>query len=95
MTVGAKFTDKQGQYLAFIHAYTLVNRRPPAETDMQWFFGVTAPSVHGMVVQLESKGLITRSPGVGRSVRVLIPADQLPILREPGAQPIKSPVGEH
>ena len=25
------FTPKQGQYLAFIHAYTLVNGRPPAE----------------------------------------------------------------
>jgi tetratricopeptide (TPR) repeat protein len=28
------FTSKQGQYLAFIHAYTLVNGRPPAEADM-------------------------------------------------------------
>jgi len=25
------FTAKQGQYLAFIHAYTLVLGRPPAE----------------------------------------------------------------
>jgi hypothetical protein len=24
------FTARQGQYLAFIHAYTLVNGRPPA-----------------------------------------------------------------
>ncbi len=28
------FTPKQGQYLAFIHAYTLLNGRPPAEADM-------------------------------------------------------------
>jgi hypothetical protein len=28
------FTPKQGQYLAFIHAYTLVNGRPPAEADL-------------------------------------------------------------
>ena len=27
------FTNKQGQYLAFIHAYTLVLGRPPAEAD--------------------------------------------------------------
>ncbi|GAB5540372.1 MAG: hypothetical protein SangKO_001320 [Sandaracinaceae bacterium] len=33
----AKFTDKQGQYLAFIHAYTKLNRRPPAESDMERF----------------------------------------------------------
>ncbi|WP_231643039.1 hypothetical protein [Ralstonia syzygii] len=43
------FTDKQGQYLAFIWAYHLINGRAPAELDMQRFFGVTAPSVHHMV----------------------------------------------
>ena len=32
------FTPKQGQYLAFIHAYTRLHRRPPAETDLQQFF---------------------------------------------------------
>jgi hypothetical protein len=31
----------QGQYLAFIHAYTLLNGRPPAEADMMRFFRVT------------------------------------------------------
>ena len=29
------FTAKQGQYLAFVHAYTLVLGRPPAEADLQ------------------------------------------------------------
>ena len=28
------FTIKQGQYLAFINAYTLVLGRPPAEADL-------------------------------------------------------------
>jgi hypothetical protein len=37
------FTDKQGQYLAFIDAYTRVNGRPPAETDMQRHFRVSPP----------------------------------------------------
>jgi hypothetical protein len=37
------FTSKQGQYLAFIHAYTLVLGRPPAEADLQRFFQVTPP----------------------------------------------------
>ena len=31
------FTDLQGQYLAFIYAYLKINRRPPAEADMQRF----------------------------------------------------------
>ena len=36
-----RFTEKQGQYLAFIYMYTLVNGQPPAEADMQRFFEVT------------------------------------------------------
>ena len=44
------FTPKQGQYLAFIHAYTLVLGRPPAETDLKRFLRVTPPSVHQMVL---------------------------------------------
>ena len=40
----ADFTPKQGQYLAFIDAYARLNRRPPAEADMQRYFGVTPPS---------------------------------------------------
>lgn len=76
-----KFTDKQGQYLAFIHAYTRLNRCPPAEADMQRFFGVTPPSVHRMVIELERKGLIAREPGQPRSVQVLLAPGELPILR--------------
>ena len=54
------FTPRQGQYLAFIHAYTLVNGRPPAQADMQRFFQVTPPSVHQMLLTLEREGLISR-----------------------------------
>jgi acyl-CoA reductase-like NAD-dependent aldehyde dehydrogenase len=36
------FTPKQGQYLAFIHLYTRLHRRPPAETDMQQYLSWTA-----------------------------------------------------
>jgi DNA-binding MarR family transcriptional regulator len=81
------FTEKQGQYLAFIYLYALVNGRPPAEADMQRFFEVTPPSVHQMIVQLERLGLIRRTPHQARSIEVLVPADQLPTL-----QPIKTSV---
>ncbi len=47
-----RFTDKQGQYLAFIYWYTKLNGRPPAEADMQRYFRVTPPSVHQMVLTL-------------------------------------------
>src|SRR5215203_2088115 len=57
------FTDRQGQYLAFIDAYTRVHGRPPAETDMQRHFQVSPPAVHQMVLTLERAGLIRRQPG--------------------------------
>ena len=74
------FTPRQGQYLAFIHAYTLVNGRPAAEADMQRFFRVTPPSVHQMVVTLERARLISRKPGVARSIAVLVDRADLPEL---------------
>jgi DNA-binding MarR family transcriptional regulator len=80
---GASFTDKQGQYLAFIDAYTRVHGRAPAEADMQRHFGVTPPSVHQMVLTLERAGLIRRQPGLARSIQVLVDPDRLPRLRPP------------
>ena len=74
------FTSKQGQYLAFIHAYTKLNRRSPAEADMQRFFRVTPPSVHRMVVELERLQLIRRQPGVARSIELLVPTALIPVL---------------
>ena len=50
------FTPKQGQYLAYIHLYTRLHRRPPAEADMQEYFRVSPPSVHQMVLTLEREG---------------------------------------
>jgi DNA-binding MarR family transcriptional regulator len=74
------FTEKQGQYLAFIHAYTVINKRPPAEADMRRHFEVTPPSVHQMVLTLERQGLITRQPGKARSIQILIAPQSLPVL---------------
>ena len=73
-------TAKQGQYLAFIHAYTLVNGCPPAEADMVRFFKKTPPTIHQMVVTLERIGAISRQPGVARSIAVLVDRHDLPEL---------------
>jgi Mn-dependent DtxR family transcriptional regulator len=75
-----QYTKKQGQYLAFIHMYSKLNRRPPAQADIQWYFKVTPPSVHNMIKTLEEKGLLSRVPRTPRSIQVLVPADQLPAL---------------
>ena len=75
------FTDKQGQYLSFIYYYSKINGRAPAEADMERYFEVTPPSVHQMVLTLESKGLIERIPGLGRSIRLRIAREDLPDLK--------------
>jgi Mn-dependent DtxR family transcriptional regulator len=74
------FTTTQGQYLAYIHLYTRLHRRPPAEADIQQYFRVTPPSVHQMVLTLERAGLIKRQPGVARSIEVLVDPKLLPEL---------------
>jgi len=75
------FTPKQGQYLAFIHTYMRLHRRPPAEADMQRYFRVSPPSVHQMVLTLERAGFIRRQPGVARSIEMLVDPERLPVLR--------------
>ena len=79
-TASAEYTPLQGQYLAFIYAYTTINRRPPAEADMRDFFRVTPPSVHQMVLQLERLGLIRRTPGAASSIELLVAPSSLPLL---------------
>ena len=74
------FTAKQGQYLAYIHLYTRLHRRPPAETDMQEYFRVSPPSVHQMVLTLERGGFIRRQPRTPRSIELLVDPNQLPDL---------------
>ena len=78
--VHSGFTHRQGQYLAFIHLYTKLNRRPPAEADIQRYFGVSPPTVHQMILALESAGQLARVPGQARSLRVLTPTDLIPPL---------------
>ena len=78
---GQGFTEKQGQYLAFIYAYSRLFKRPPAEADMQRHFCVSPPSVHQMILTLERVGLIRRQPGVPRSIELLVAPEDLPILK--------------
>ena len=72
------FTPKQGPYLAYIHLYTRLHRRRPAETDMQQYFRVTPPSVHQMVLTFERGGFIRRQPRVAHSIELLVDPKLLP-----------------
>ncbi len=61
--------------------YTKLHRQPPAQADIQHFFKVSPPSVHQMVLSLERRGLLRRTPGQARSLEVLVPPEDLPNLR--------------
>jgi len=76
------FTPKQGQYLAYIYAYSVVLGRPPAERDIQRHFRVSPPTVHQMILTLERERLIQRTPGAARSIQLLLGPELLPILRQ-------------
>ena len=89
----APFTDKQGQYLAFIWAYSQIHRRAPAEADFQRYFRVTAPAVHQMIKTLDQLGLIDRQPGVARSIQLLVAPHDLPVLGTD--QPVKTTATGH
>ncbi len=75
-----RFTARQGQYLAFIYNYTKIHGRAPAESDLQQYFRVAGPSIHQMILTLQVNGLIARTPGQARSIRLLVPPEQLPRL---------------
>lgn len=81
MTQQATYTEKQGQYLAFIYYYSKINRQAPAEADIQRYFQTTPPTVHQMILKLEERGFITRVPGQARSITVLLSPEQLPPLQ--------------
>ena len=74
------FTDKQGQYLAFIYYYSKIHGMSPSEAELQRYFQVSPPSVHQMILTLERRGLIERTPGQARSIHLLISREELPDL---------------
>jgi DNA-binding MarR family transcriptional regulator len=90
-----RFTTKQGQYLAFIHAYKRLLGRSPAQAEMQRFFQVTPPAVHQMVLSLEKARLIARKPGAARSIALRVDPADLPELISPYDQPVKITVQSH
>ena len=82
----ARFTSTQGRYLSFIHAYTALHGVPPAESEIASALCVSPPSVNQKVKALEKKGLILRQPGQARSLKILIPEDEIPAWNRRGHQ---------
>ncbi len=73
------YTELQGQYLAYLHQYGILNGCAPSEADMQRFFQVTPPTVHQMVLTLERRGFIRRVPGQARSITLTVPPSRCPL----------------
>jgi DNA-binding MarR family transcriptional regulator len=78
--MAGSFTSRQGQFLAFLYYYTKIHGYPPAEADMQRYFKTSPAAVHQMIVSLEKHGLIEKTPGQARSIRLLVLPEQLPDL---------------
>lgn len=78
-------TPKQGQFLAYIHEYMLRNHAGIAPTHalLQRFFNLTPPSVNSMLIRLEQRGFICRTPGQVRGITLLIDPAFIPELDRP------------
>jgi SOS-response transcriptional repressor LexA len=72
------FTPRQGEYLAFIHGFTVRRGVAPSFEEIGSHFGTTPPSVNSMIKMLDKRGLLSRVPGAARSLRVTIPPSVLP-----------------
>lgn len=75
----AAFTPTQGRYLAFIHQYIQLHGGSPSESEIAQALRVMPPSVNQMIRSLEQRGLISRVPGQARSVKILLPENEIPI----------------
>jgi SOS-response transcriptional repressor LexA len=79
-SIAPSFTAKQGQYLPFIYSYIKIHGQPPAEADLERYFRVSPPAIHEMIKTLERNGLIERTPGRARSIRLRVHPKNLPRL---------------
>jgi repressor LexA len=89
------YTERQGQYLAYLHQFSILNGCAPSEADMQRFFQVTPPTVHQMVLTLERRGFILRVSGQARSITLAVPPESLPPLRRSQDRASKQEIGCH
>jgi DNA-binding MarR family transcriptional regulator len=63
-----------------MYNYAKIHRQAPAESDLERYFQVSPPAIHDMIKTLELKGLIKRTPGQARSIRLLVQPEHLPRL---------------
>ena len=78
-------TPRQGQFLAYISKY--MRQSPggvaPTHAALQRFFGLTPPSVNSMLIRLEQRGFIRRTPGEARAIELVVDPALIPPLEQP------------
>jgi len=65
-----KPTKRQIDFLAYIHYYTKIHGRAPAEHEIAVFFKLSPPSAHQMILTLDKNGHISRVQGQARSIKI-------------------------
>lgn len=72
------FSATQGQYLSFIYAYTEGFGEAPSEVEIAEAMKVKPSSVNSMLKTMVKHGLVSKQPGVARSIEVLVEPSKIP-----------------
>jgi len=64
-------TPKQAELLRVIKEFQELNDYTPSITELAGLTGRTRTPTHSMLVQLEKRGYIKRTPGMARSLELL------------------------
>ena len=83
----AGMTRRQAQVLSFILRYSRQRGIAPSFEEIASHFGISSPSVNGMIKTLERKGFISRVAGAARTLRVEVPPEGLPDIDFGGPAP--------
>jgi len=80
--MGDRFTEKQGQYLAFIASYLTMHRRAPRKRISSDSSG-RRPDDPSDDLEARGEGIHQSVPGQARSIKLLVDPDEIPRLNRP------------
>lgn len=66
-----KLGPAQLRVLDFLQRYIELHGPVPTERETERHLQLSPPTIHGAILALEKKGLLARTPGVARSIRLL------------------------
>ncbi|KKN79773.1 hypothetical protein LCGC14_0336280 [marine sediment metagenome] len=66
----ANLTDRQSEIVAYVRQFAEVHGKQPTVREIAAWVGVAPPNAWKHVKRLEALGMLSRTPGVARSIRV-------------------------